>query len=81
MKPESKNLPATADASAPTGASTSAAAAEAPATFNVAYHDGPPAINFFGVRWERGKAQTVTAGQWAAMQARPDCAPFEFRVV
>lgn len=53
----------------------------APASLSVAYHDGPPAISFFGSRWERGKAKSVSAGDWAAMQARADCAPFDFRVV
>lgn len=59
-------------------AQTHAAAQPRPAIF-VAYHDGPPAIHFAGLPWRRGEAQEITREQWAAMRARGDFAPFDFR--
>ena len=47
--------------------------------FQVAFHQGPPQISFAGRNWQRGVPQSVTAEEWAAMQARSDCAPFDFR--
>lgn len=44
-----------------------------------AYHDGPPSIQFYGRGWQRGVAQTVTPGDWAAMQARGDFGEFGFK--
>lgn len=48
-------------------------------TVSVAYHDGPPQISFWGRLWHRGDAQTIDADEWAAMKARFDFAPFQFR--
>lgn len=50
-----------------------------PQSISVAYHDGPPQISFNGRLWNRGDAQTIGAGEWAAMQSRADFAPFQFR--
>lgn len=44
----------------------------------VAYHDGPPAIGFFGRQWTRGVAQVVTPEEWEGMQARGDFKEFDF---
>jgi hypothetical protein len=46
----------------------------------VAYHDGPPAISFFGMDWTRGVAREVTPMQWDGMQLRGDFKEFDFRV-
>lgn len=51
-----------------------------PETLRVAYHAGPPSIGYFGAQWQRGIPQAVTAEAWAAMQARADCAHFDFRI-
>lgn len=77
MKPDPKNPLAAAAAET---ASSQSAAAPAP-DVSVAYHDGPPSLGYFRSRWERSKPKTVSAADWAAMQARPDCALFDFRVV
>lgn len=45
----------------------------------VAYHDGPNAIGFCGRRWQRDVAQSVTADEWGAMQARGDFNEFDFK--
>ena len=45
----------------------------------VAFHQGPPQISFAGRNWQRGVPQSVTAGEWAAMQARGDFGPFDFK--
>ena len=45
----------------------------------VAYHDGPPAVRFFGIDWQRGVPQTITGTVWAEMQARADFREFDFR--
>jgi len=74
-------LVAAATASADNPAAAADAAASQAATINVAYHDGPPAIGYFGSRWERGKSKSVSSADWDAMRARADCAPFDFRVV
>ena len=44
----------------------------------VAYHAGPEEIGFCGRTWQRGVAQSVTADEWAAMQARGDIEEFNF---
>ncbi len=49
------------------------------ALLQVAFHQGPPQISFAGRNWQRGVAQPVTADEWAAMQARGDFAPFDFK--
>lgn len=54
---------------------------EMEADLEIAYFSGPPEIQFFGRRWLREKAQTVTPADWSAMQARPDCAGFDFREI
>lgn len=63
-----------------TASATTSGPVTAAADVKVAYHDGPPTLTFYGRRWSRGVGQTVTADVWAAMQARADCAPFDFRV-
>ncbi len=67
-------LPPLPDSAYPPGA---VALAEPP-PLAVAYHDGPPEIQFAGRRWLRGVIQPVTAQEWTAMQSRPDCASFGF---
>lgn len=52
----------------------------AQATLRVAYHDGPPAIRFLGIDWQRGVPQSVTDVVWWAMQARGDFPEFAFRI-
>lgn len=54
---------------------------EAEADLMIAYFSGPPEIQFFGRRWLREKAQAVTPADWSAMQAREDCAGFDFREI
>lgn len=46
----------------------------------VAYHAGPPEIEFAGRRWQRGVEQSVSADQLSAMCARPDFSIFSFAV-
>lgn len=53
-------------------------AASAATSFRVAYHDGPPAITYAGSRWERDVEKTLTADEWAAIQARPSHAQHGF---
>lgn len=45
---------------------------------SVAYHEGPEAIGFGGRHWQRDIAQTVSADEWAFMQARADFNEFKF---
>lgn len=47
---------------------------------NVAYHDGPPEISFYGRAWRKGVPQPVSEQDWEAMRARGDFAEFDFRV-
>jgi hypothetical protein len=49
-------------------------------TLSVAYHDGPPAISFFGMDWTRGAPREVTPMQWERMQLRGDFKEFDFRI-
>lgn len=57
------------------------AAARPITDLEIAYFSGPPEIQFFGRRWLREKAQAVTPADWSAMQAREDCAGFDFREI
>lgn len=52
-----------------------------PSAFQVAHHDGPPEITFYGIRWRRGVPQSISAEAWRGMQARGDFNEFDFRVV
>lgn len=45
---------------------------------NVAYHDGPPQIEFVGLIWFRDLARPFSRADFEALQARPDAAPFAF---
>lgn len=84
MNTKTKNPPAADEATAAslaTSAASSAAADAVASDVKVAYHDGPPALGYFGRRWQRGEAQTIPAADWQSMQARSDFAPFDFRVV
>ncbi|MBZ0104644.1 MAG: hypothetical protein K8H84_03345 [Sulfuricella denitrificans] len=56
------------------------APAPAPKPIRIAYHAGPPDIQFCGRRWLRGAAQPVTQAEQAAMRKRPDFAGFNFIV-
>lgn len=58
----------------------SAPAADTPAAFRVAYHDGPPSITFMGITWQRGVPQAVAAEEWAGILAREDAPGFDFRI-
>ncbi len=49
------------------------------ADVRLAYHDGPPAIHFAGLPWQRGVAQTVTDEKYAEVMARGDVGEFDFR--
>ncbi len=49
-------------------------------TLQVAYHDGPPEIGYFGEVWRRGEPRAVTPAAWSAMQARSDFSSFDFRI-
>ncbi|GEM_PF-6639390 len=46
----------------------------------VAYHAGPPEIQFAGRRWVKGAAQALTTEEWGALRSRPDAAAFEFKL-
>lgn len=77
-----KNPPAAGGAGASSSdASPPAGGVADTGTLNVAYHDGPPAIQYFGSRWERGVAKQVSVEAWAAMQERGDFEPFRFEIV
>jgi hypothetical protein len=49
-----------------------------PKTTRMAYHAGPPDIQFCGRRWARGVAQPLTQAEQAEMRARPDFKQFNF---
>lgn len=61
-----------------TTTNTSAATGESGAQARVAYHAGPPEIEFAGRHWRIGVAQPVAPEDYAAMRARADFAQFEF---
>lgn len=44
----------------------------------IAYHDGPPEIQFAGRRWLRGAAQPVGTDELQAMKKRRDFAAYRF---
>lgn len=50
------------------------------APLEVAYHAGPPEIQFSGRRWLIGAAQKVTGREWTTMQVRPDFKQFDFKL-
>lgn len=75
-----KNPPATTGASASSSDAPPVVGGVAELKpLKVAYHDGPPAIQYFGRRWERGAPQEVSPDDWAAMQERADFPPFQFK--
>ena len=51
-----------------------------PVPMSVAYHGGPGEIHFCARMWFRGLSQTVTANEWAVMQAHPHFGQFDFQV-
>ena len=60
-----------------TASAASSATAESGAGLRVAYHAGPPEIEFSGRHWRIGVAQPVAPEDFAAMRERPDFAQFK----
>ena len=73
-----KNLDGTTQTQTPPGLPLTGDEQGKAGSVPVAYHAGPPEINFFGRAWQRDIAQSVTQDEWAAMQARGDFNEFNF---